>query len=59
MELFGQKEVLLVVFVTQGCCELKEEISTRTYVCNPSIQPSPECLVINWIVNSRYGPYHL
>ena len=36
----------------------KELVSTQTYVCNPSIQPSRECLVINWMANSRYGPCH-
>ena len=43
-------------FLTLGCCELKEKVSTRTYLYNHSIQPSLECLAINWMVNSRYGP---
>ena len=44
--------------LTLGCCDLKEYVNIQTYVYNPSIQPSSECLVINWMVNSRYGPYH-
>ena len=46
-------------FFILGCCELKEEVSTQTYLYNLSIQPSRECLVINWMVNSCYGPYQL
>ena len=46
-------------FFILGCCELKEVVSTQTYLYNPSIQPSRECLVINWMVNSCYGPYQL
>ena len=46
-------------FYILGCCELKEVVSTQTYLYNPSIQPSRECLVINWMVNSCYGPYQL
>ena len=38
-----------------GCCELKEQVSTRTYFYKPLIQLSLECLVINWMVNFRYG----
>ena len=47
------------MFLTLGCCELKESVSTQTYLHNPSIQHSLECLVINWMVNSHYGPYQL
>ena len=46
-------------FYILGCCELKEVVSTQTYLNNPSMQPSRECLVINWMVNSCYGPYQL
>ena len=46
-------------FSTLRRCEFKEQVSTQTYLYNPSIQPSLEFLVINWMVNSRYGPYHL
>ena len=42
-----------------GCCELKEVVSTQTYLYNPSIQRSRECLVINWMVNFCYSPYQL
>ena len=41
--------------LTLGCCEL----STQTYLYNPSIQPSLDGLVVNWMVNSLYGPYQL
>ena len=46
-------------FLTLGCCELKNQVSTQTYLFNPSIQASLECLIINWMLNSRYGPYQL
>ena len=46
-------------FYILGCCELKEVVSSQAYLYNPSVQPSCECLVINWIVNSCYGPHQL
>ena len=33
-------------------------VSTQTFVYNPSIQPSRECLIFSWMVNSHYGLYH-
>ena len=59
MDLFDEKVVLLVGFSTLGYCKLKDKVNTRTYVSNPSIQPSRECLVIYWKVNSRYGSHYL
>ena len=59
VDLFSQKGVFLVGFLTLGCSELKEQVSTQTYIYNSSLQPSRECLVINWMLNSHYGPYHL
>ena len=35
MDLVGQKGVLLVGFLTLGCCELKESVSIQTYVFKP------------------------
>ena len=46
-------------FLTLGCWELKEYVSTQTYLYNPSMQPSLECLVINWMVNSGYRPHQI
>ena len=57
--LFGEEGVLLVGFLTLGCCELKELRGTQPCIYNPSIQPSLKCLVINGMVNSCYGPYCL
>ena len=57
--LFGEEGVLLVGFLTLGCCELKELRDTQPCIYNPSIQPSLKCLVINGMVNSCYGPYCL
>ena len=42
------RENLLGNFLTLWCCELKELVSTQTYLYNPSVQPSLECLVINY-----------
>ena len=42
------EENLLGNFLTLWCCELKELVSTQTYLYNPSVQPSLECLVINY-----------
>ena len=58
-DLFGEEGVLLVGFLTLGCCELKELRGTQPCIYNPSIQPSLKCLVINGMVNSCYGPYCL
>ena len=57
--LFGEEGVLLVGFLTLGCCELKELRGTQPCIYNPSIQPSLKCLVINGMVNSCYGSYCL
>ena len=45
-------------FLTLGCCD-SELVSTQAYLYNPSVQPSYECLVKNWMVNSCYGSYQL
>ena len=46
-------------FLTVGYCELKEYVSTWTYLYNLTIQHCLECLVINWMKNSVYGPFQL
>ena len=37
-----------------GMLRSKGVTSTEIYIYSSSIQPSGECLVINWMVNSRY-----
>ena len=42
-----------------GMLRVEGVSSIKTYIYSSSIQSSRECLVINWMLNSRYVLYHL
>ena len=54
----GEESLFCRIF-NPGMLQVEGVSSTETYIYGSSIQPSCECLVINWMVNSRYVLYHL